>query len=91
MTVFAVINRFHDRNYGQRETAMSPRPYSRRTKDALKLLSTQVRLARKQRGMTELELAQRAGPEPCAADRTAGGQVGAFAALDQAPQRGRER
>jgi transcriptional regulator with XRE-family HTH domain len=40
---------------------MLPRPYSRRTKDALKLLSAQVRLARKQRGMTEVELAARAG------------------------------
>lgn len=40
---------------------MSPRPYSRLTTDALKLLSVQVRLARKQRGMTELELAERAG------------------------------
>jgi transcriptional regulator with XRE-family HTH domain len=61
MTAITVINPFHDRNSGQRETAMPPRPYSRLTKDALKLLSAQVRLARKQRGMTELELAERAG------------------------------
>ena len=40
---------------------MPSRPYSRLTKDALKLLGTQVRLARKQRGMTEVELAERAG------------------------------
>lgn len=61
MTASTVINPFHDRNRGQREPAVSPRPYSRLTKDALKLLSAQVRLARKQRGMTELELAKRAG------------------------------
>lgn len=40
---------------------MPPRPYSRPTKDALGLLGGQVRLARKQRGMTEMELAERAG------------------------------
>jgi len=40
---------------------VSPRPYSRLTKDALTLLGAQVRLARKQRGMTEVELAERAG------------------------------
>lgn len=40
---------------------MAPRPYSRLTKDALALLGAQVRLARKQRGMTETELAERAG------------------------------
>ena len=40
---------------------MSPRTYSRLTKDALTLLGSQVRLARKQRGMTEVELAERVG------------------------------
>lgn len=40
---------------------MPSRPYSRLTKDALTLLGAQVRLARKQRRMTELELAERAG------------------------------
>lgn len=40
---------------------MPSRPYSRLTKEALKLLGAQVRLARKQRGMTEVELAERAG------------------------------
>ena len=33
---------------------MSSRPYSRLTKDTLTLLGAQVRLARKQRGMTEI-------------------------------------
>jgi transcriptional regulator with XRE-family HTH domain len=56
-----VTKPLHDRNCGQSETAVPPRPYSRLTKDALTLLGTQVRLARKQRGMTELELAERAG------------------------------
>ncbi len=40
---------------------MLSRPYSRRTKDALTLLGAQVRLARKQRRMTEVGLAERAG------------------------------
>jgi DNA-binding XRE family transcriptional regulator len=42
---------------------MSPRPrsYSRLTQEALRLLGAQVRLARKQRGMTETDLAERAG------------------------------
>jgi transcriptional regulator with XRE-family HTH domain len=40
---------------------MRSRPYSRLTKDALTLLGAQVRLARKQRRMTEVELAERAG------------------------------
>jgi transcriptional regulator with XRE-family HTH domain len=40
---------------------MPPRPYSRLTKEALTLLGAQVRLARKQRRMTERELAERAG------------------------------
>ena len=42
---------------------MSPRPrsYSRLTQEALRLLGGQVRLARKQRGMTESELAERVG------------------------------
>ncbi len=40
---------------------MASRPYSRLTKDALTLLGAQVRLARKTRGMTEAELAERAG------------------------------
>jgi transcriptional regulator with XRE-family HTH domain len=38
-----------------------PRPYSRLTNDALTLLGAQVRLARKQRRMTEMELAARTG------------------------------
>ena len=37
------------------------RTYSRLTDEALRLLGAQVRLARKQRGMTEAELAARAG------------------------------
>ncbi|HEV7159037.1 MAG TPA: helix-turn-helix domain-containing protein [Caulobacteraceae bacterium] len=42
---------------------MSPRArsYSRLAQEALRLLGAQVRLARKQRGMTESELAERAG------------------------------
>jgi transcriptional regulator with XRE-family HTH domain len=42
---------------------MNPRPrsYSRLTQEALRLLGAQVRLARKQRGMTESELAERVG------------------------------
>ena len=40
---------------------MPPRPYSRLTKEALTLLGAQVRLARKRRRMTEMELAERAG------------------------------
>jgi DNA-binding XRE family transcriptional regulator len=61
MTVLAVTKSFPDRYNGQSEIAVSPRPYSRLTKDALTLLGGQVRLARKQRGMTEVELAERAG------------------------------
>jgi transcriptional regulator with XRE-family HTH domain len=37
------------------------RSYSRLAQEALRLLGAQVRLARKQRGMTESELAERAG------------------------------
>jgi DNA-binding XRE family transcriptional regulator len=37
------------------------RSYSRLTQEALRLLGAQVRLARKQRGMTQSELAQRVG------------------------------
>jgi transcriptional regulator with XRE-family HTH domain len=38
-----------------------PRTYSRLSQEALRLLGAQVRLARKQRGMTETELAERVG------------------------------
>src|ERR1700733_8639512 len=61
MTVLAVTKGLLDRHSSQSEIAVSPRPYSRLTKDALTLLGAQVRLARKQRGMTEVELAERAG------------------------------
>ena len=61
MTAWTVSKPLLDRHSDQSETAMSPRPYSRLTKDALTLLGAQVRLARKQRGMTEVELAERAG------------------------------
>jgi transcriptional regulator with XRE-family HTH domain len=40
---------------------MRARSYSRVTLQAMRLLGAQVRLARKQRGMTESELAERAG------------------------------
>lgn len=39
----------------------SPRTYSRHTREALTLLGKQVRLGRKQRRWSELELAERAG------------------------------
>ena len=61
MTAIAVVNDIHDRTSDQSEIPMSPRTYSRLTKDALTLLGSQVRLARKQRGMTEVELAERVG------------------------------
>lgn len=61
MTVIAVTKGLYDCHSSQSEIAVSPRPYSRLTKDALTLLGAQVRLARKQRGMTEMELAERAG------------------------------
>jgi transcriptional regulator with XRE-family HTH domain len=38
-----------------------PRTYSRLSQEALRLLGAQVRLARKQRAMTEAELAERVG------------------------------
>lgn len=38
-----------------------PRTYSRLSQEALRLLGAQVRLARKQRGMTEADLAERVG------------------------------
>jgi transcriptional regulator with XRE-family HTH domain len=38
-----------------------PRAYSRLSQEALRLLGAQVRLARKQRGMTEADLAERVG------------------------------
>ena len=41
--------------------SLRPRSYSRLTQEALRLLGAQVRLARKQRGMTETDLAERAG------------------------------
>ncbi len=61
MTALAVTKGDPDRHSSQSEIAVSLRPYSRLTKDALTLLGAQVRLARKQRGMTEMELAERAG------------------------------
>jgi DNA-binding XRE family transcriptional regulator len=61
MTALTVTKGHSDRHSSQSEIAVSHRPYSRLTKDALTLLGAQVRLARKQRGMTELELAERAG------------------------------
>jgi DNA-binding XRE family transcriptional regulator len=61
MTALTVTKGLPDRHSSQSEMAVSPRPYSRLTKDALTLLGAQVRLARKQRGMTEMELAERAG------------------------------
>ncbi len=129
MTVIAVTKGLLDRYSNQSEIAVSPRPYSRLTKDALTLLGAQVRLARKQCGMTEMELAERAGVARStlqliekgdprveiglvfeaatlagvslfvrlrprrsrAADRTAGGQAGASAALDPAAQGDGER
>lgn len=39
----------------------TPRTYSRVTEEALSLLGKQIRLARKLRRMTEIELAERAG------------------------------
>ena len=41
--------------------SLRPRSYSRPTLEALRLLGAQVRLARKQRRMTETELAERVG------------------------------
>jgi transcriptional regulator with XRE-family HTH domain len=61
MTALTVTKGHPDRHSSQSEIALSLRPYSRLTKDALTLLGAQVRLARKQRGMTEMELAERAG------------------------------
>ncbi len=61
MTANEVKKPPHGCDHGQSEPEMPPRSYSRLTKDALTLLGAQVRLARKQRGMTELELAERAG------------------------------
>jgi DNA-binding XRE family transcriptional regulator len=41
--------------------AARPRTYSRLSQEALRLLGAQVRLARKERAMTEAELAERVG------------------------------
>ena len=64
MTVLAVTSYLLDRqssHLGCFTMPRTPRAYSRLTDEALSLLGKQIRLARKLRRMTEIELAERAG------------------------------
>lgn len=63
MTAVAVVKPSFDREYGHLGgfKVSAPRIYSRFTLQALILLGSQVKLARKSRRMSETELAERAG------------------------------